>query len=91
MATENRTPLSLLRREQVQQRTGLARSTIYKMITVGEFTPPIKIFGKAVGWPSNEVDALYAARIAGKAEHEIRCLVARLKADRNQGSGDFHV
>lgn len=83
MATENIAPLLLLRRQDIEQRTGLARSTIYKMISAGEFTQPIRVFGNAVGWPSNEVQAIMKARIAGKTEKEIKELVSTLHAERS--------
>jgi prophage regulatory protein len=35
-----------------------------------------------VGWPANEVEALNAARIAGKSESEVRELVVKLEAAR---------
>jgi prophage regulatory protein len=35
-----------------------------------------------VGWPSSEVEALNAARIAGKTDQEIRVLVVKLEAAR---------
>jgi prophage regulatory protein len=37
---------------------------------------------RAVGWPSEEVQALNAARIAGKSDEEIRALVVKLEAAR---------
>ena len=37
---------------------------------------------RAVGWPSDEVDAINSARIAGKTDEEIRTLVAKLEDDR---------
>jgi prophage regulatory protein len=35
-----------------------------------------------VGWPSDEIDAINSARIAGKTDEEIRALVVKLEADR---------
>lgn len=49
-------PISLLRLDSVKAQTGLARSTIYKMMSEGDFPIPVKITSKAVGWPSNEID-----------------------------------
>jgi prophage regulatory protein len=42
----------------------------------------VAIGERAVGWPNCEVQAINAARIAGKTEAEIRELVARLHAKR---------
>ena len=34
------------------------------------------------GWPSNEIAAINAARIAGKSDEELKALVTRLHAKR---------
>jgi hypothetical protein len=52
----------------------------------GLFTHPVQIGLRAVGWPSSEVAALNAARIAGKSDEEIRALVVRLEAARKLAS-----
>jgi len=62
------TQTALLRRRQVEALTGLARSTIYKMVSQGSFPAPIKITGKAVAWPSDAVDAWVTARISASAK-----------------------
>ena len=56
--------ISLLRRQEVQARTGLARSTIYKLISEGAFPQPISLVGKTVAWPSPVIDRWIAERIA---------------------------
>ena len=43
-------PISILRRKQVESRTGLSRSTIYDRIKRGAFPTPISLGAKAVGW-----------------------------------------
>jgi len=72
----------IIRRKQVQEQIGLSRSTIYLRIAEGTFTKPVSLGARAVGWPSHEVAALNAARIAGKQEAEIRDLVKKLEAAR---------
>ena len=37
---------------------------------------------RAVGWPSDEIDLLIAAWIAGNTDDEIRALVTKLEANR---------
>ncbi len=39
-----------------------------------------------MGWPSGEVAALNAARIAGKTDEEIRTLVVKLEAARKSAA-----
>jgi prophage regulatory protein len=73
---------TILRLPTVKATTGLSRSTIYLRIMQGVFTHPVSLGARAVGWPAHEVDALNAARIAGKPETEIRALVAKLEAAR---------
>ena len=82
MVTQLQKPLAILRRKQVQARTGLGKSTQYTQIAEGLFPKPISLGERAVGWPNYEVDAVNAARIAGKSDDEIRALVIRLEAER---------
>jgi prophage regulatory protein len=49
--------LSILRRKQVEIRTGLSRSTIYARIAAGTFPKPIDLGSRAVGWIEAEIDA----------------------------------
>ena len=63
MANTNQEKLSILRRKQVEQRTGLSRSTIYLRIQEGSFPKPISLGERAVGWLENEIEAWLASRI----------------------------
>lgn len=56
--------LTVLRRKQVEIRTGLSRSTIYARIAEGTFPPPIDLGARAVGWLESEIDAWLQSRIA---------------------------
>lgn len=73
---------TILRRKRVELETGYSRSTIYLRITQGLCTKPISLGVRAVGWPSGEIAAINAARIAGKSDDDIRALVTRLEAGR---------
>ena len=64
MAEQIRNALTILRRKQVEARTGLSRSTIYLRIARGEFPAPISLGVRAVGWPSDAIDKWIADRIA---------------------------
>lgn len=72
----------ILRLPAVKSESGLSRSTIYLRIAQGLWTKPISLGARAVGWPSSEVAAINAARIAGKTDKEIRALVMKLEAVR---------
>ena len=63
MANTNQEKLSILRRKQVERRTGLSRSTIYLRIQEGTFPRPINLGVRAVGWLENEIEAWLVERI----------------------------
>jgi prophage regulatory protein len=73
---------TILRIPTVKIESGLSRSTIYLRITQGLWTKPVSLGARAVGWPSDEVEAINAARIAGSTDDEIRNLVKKLEAAR---------
>ena len=73
---------AIIRLPAVLKKRGRSRSAHYLDIQEGLFTRPVSIGSRAVGWPEHEVDAINAARIAGKSEDEIRQLVAKLEAAR---------
>ena len=52
----------LLRREEVESRCGIARTTIYRLMRSGEFPEPIKVGPRAVRWPASEIEAWLADR-----------------------------
>jgi prophage regulatory protein len=74
MAAQTQAPLTILRRRQVEQRTGLSRSTIYGKIKpnpkrLKEYDPtfPLPITlgngAKAVGWVESEINAWLSAQV----------------------------
>lgn len=67
----------IIRRREVERRTGLSRSSIYAKFKrnprrPADFDPtfprPIPIGAKAVGWDEAEVDAWLDARVAQRAD-----------------------
>lgn len=66
----------------VKARFGICRSTAYNRISDQLLTSPVSLGGRAVGWPSHELDAIAAAILAGKSESEIRALVRKLESER---------
>ena len=80
--------MSILRMNAVKAETGhRSHASIYNAVNDGTFTKPVKIGDRSVGWPSEEVLAINAARIAGKDLSDIRELVNRLHAKRLQAFG----
>jgi prophage regulatory protein len=53
---------SILRRRQVEELTGLARSTLYDQIKKGLFPSPVRIGSRAVGWRYREIKAWIDSR-----------------------------
>lgn len=75
MATANQQAITILRRDEVQARTGLSRSTIYDRI------PPKSLYyyptfprsidagcGRAVGWIEGEVNGWIQGRIIASCQ-----------------------
>jgi prophage regulatory protein len=54
----------------VQRRVPFSRSTIYLMISRGEFPKQISLGARAVGWLRSEIDQWIESRVA--ARHEER-------------------
>ncbi len=52
----------LLRLSQVQIRTALGRSTIYRLMSEGDFPLPLKIGSRAVRWRESEIEGWLASR-----------------------------
>ncbi|WP_322527826.1 AlpA family transcriptional regulator [Salinicola sp. LHM] len=54
----------LLRRREVELKTGKSRSAIYAGVRNGTFPAPVPIGDKSVAWLEEEVDSWIAARLA---------------------------
>ncbi|MBM7074489.1 AlpA family transcriptional regulator [Shewanella sp. 202IG2-18] len=52
----------ILRLPEVKTKTGIARSTIYKLIAVGDFPAPVSLGARAVGWLESDVNQWIASR-----------------------------
>jgi prophage regulatory protein len=51
-----------LRMPMVKRRTGLGRSTIYRLIARSEFPSQVRLSGRAVGWREIDIDQWAASR-----------------------------
>ena len=51
-----------LRMRSVLIRTGLGRSTIYRLVSENKFPSPVKLAGRAVGWRRADLDRWSATR-----------------------------
>ena len=82
MAAHQQQPRRILRVKGLQERIGKGRSSNYDDMRDGLMTRPVRLGLRAVGWPSDEVDAIIGARIAGKTDDQIRALVRELELAR---------
>jgi prophage regulatory protein len=76
--------LNILRLPAILKVRGKSRSSHYNDIKAGLYVRPVRIGKRAAGTPDNEVSLLNAATIAGKSDDEIRQLVAKLEAARQE-------
>lgn len=52
----------ILRRREVEIRTGLSRSTIYEWMKRGDFPQPVKLGARLVGWRESDLNEWLEAR-----------------------------
>ncbi len=64
MAKAYQAHLSILRRKQVEARTGWCRSMIYLRIQEDKFPKPVNLGGRAVGWLEHEIENWIAECVA---------------------------
>ena len=60
----------LLRRRQVEEITGLSRSSIYRLMQDGGFPRPVKVGPAAVRWRASDITAWLESRPVAKGEFE---------------------
>lgn len=76
----------ILRRPEVEQKTGLASSSIDRLEAAGNFPARVRISQGAVGWMSNEVDDWIASRPRGEFDaalppmEQVQSLKRQMKA-----------
>ena len=58
--------MRLIKRPEVESRTGLRKSSIYQKIETGEFPLPVKLSNKSVAWVEAEVEAWIAMKVAAR-------------------------
>ncbi|KAB2879759.1 AlpA family transcriptional regulator [bacterium] len=54
---------TILRLPTVMKRTGLPKSTLYKMVRAKQFPQPIRLSTRSVGWVEGDVDCWIQQRI----------------------------
>ena len=62
MSEQVPTTVTILRRVQVQARTGLSRSSIYKLMKEKRFPSAVALSERAIGWRSGDIDQWLESR-----------------------------
>ena len=62
---------SILKQPEVSRRTGLSRSSIYRLEASGEFPSRVKLSESASGWLSDEVQAWIESRPRAVAQKAV--------------------
>jgi len=77
--------MRILRKPEVKHAAGWrSDASVSAAVKNGLLTSPIQLGPRSVGWPDYEVDAITTARISGRSESDIRALVTRLHAQRQE-------
>lgn len=58
----------VIRLPEVMRKTGLGRTSLYKMSTSGQFPASISLGGKAMGWIEAEIDRWIEERMAARQQ-----------------------
>ena len=58
----------LLRRRQVEEITGMSRSSIYRLMQNGEFPRPVRVGPTAVRWRESEITAWLESRPVARSD-----------------------
>ena len=61
-ATDDR----LLRWPEVRRRTGLSRTTVWRLVQEGAFPAPRRLSANVVAWLASEIDAWIASRASAR-------------------------
>lgn len=54
-------------RRQVEERTGLSRSSLYRLTAAGSFLRPLRVSERSVGWWASGIDAWLQSRLRAEA------------------------
>lgn len=73
---------ALMRLPDVLGATGYRRSTLYRYISRGLWTKPVKVGDRMAAWPAHETQTLVAAIAGGAEDDQIREIVTRLHEQR---------
>jgi prophage regulatory protein len=76
-------PRHLERLPDARRRAGNpSKSTFHDLVRRGLLPPPVRLSPRCSAWVAEEIDAVNSARIAGRADDDVRALVRSLVAGR---------
>ena len=81
--------LNIIRASKSFALTGMGKTMTNDHIKDGLFVPFFSVGGRAVGCFESEINAINAAKAAGKSNDEIRELVKKLIAKRSEIVADY--
>ena len=81
--------LNIIRAYKSYALSGMGKTMTNDHIKDGLFVPFFRVGGRATGCFENEINAINAAKAAGKSEDEIRELVKALIAKRAEIAADY--
>jgi prophage regulatory protein len=77
-----KTDVFMIRLPELIKRSGLSRTSIQRAVANGILPRAVAVSERCRAWPSNEIDAVLQARIAGRSDEELRELVRAMIAAR---------
>ena len=76
--------MRFIREAQLNEKTGQSNAKNRRDVQHGLLPPSIRYGLRNIVWPEHEIDAVIAARIAGKTDEEIREFVTKLVKARTK-------
>jgi prophage regulatory protein len=67
-SVDSSTALRLLRLPRVKDRVGLGRSSIYALVSSGQFPRPISLGGRAVAWLESDITGWIETKVKAARE-----------------------
>ena len=70
MANQIASALRILRRNQVEERTGLSRASIYAFMKTGAFPKSVALGARSVGWRESDIEDWISSRTEKTRENQ---------------------
>ena len=77
--------MRLIKRPEVEARTGKSRTALYAAVRAGTFPAPVEIGPNSVAWVESEVDAWIEQRIATRGQRKPTAALIAANAALREG------